>query len=273
MIWRGDHSTWRAVQDRGRVGGVKRDGDGWRWRDGEAERRRRDRGSPRVGAGDPNSPILPSSTTLDYSPRTLSIMQFPGVAVVTGAASGLSLPPMRTALTVPGIGAAVAKGFAAAGCERIAITDINPDALDRTRREVSSIYPYVRLLAKEGNIAEESFVESFISQVLKEFGRLDYAVNCAGILGEARRSTDTTADYFDHINSINYRGCWLSSRAELRQMVSQDPLPSHDPDRAPQRGAVVNISSQLGIVGRPNARKHPLGIHWISLISTPSGVL
>lgn len=40
-------------------------------------------------------------------------------------------------------------------------------------------------------------------------------------------------------------------------MISQDPLPSHDPDRPPQRGAVVNIASQLGIVGRPAARKFP----------------
>ena len=38
-------------------------------------------------------------------------------------------------------------------------------------------------------------------------------------------------------------------------MISQEPLPSHDPDRAPQRGSVVNIASQLGIVGRPSARK------------------
>lgn len=38
-------------------------------------------------------------------------------------------------------------------------------------------------------------------------------------------------------------------------MIKQEPLPSHDPSRSPQRGAVVNIASQLGIVGRPNARE------------------
>ncbi|KAL4896035.1 hypothetical protein BDV59DRAFT_171871 [Aspergillus ambiguus] len=36
-------------------------------------------------------------------------------------------------------------------------------------------------------------------------------------------------------------------------MLHQDPLPSHDPNRSPQRGAIVNIASQLGIVGRPAA--------------------
>jgi len=37
-------------------------------------------------------------------------------------------------------------------------------------------------------------------------------------------------------------------------MLTQDPLPSHD-GRPGERGSVVNIASQLGIVGRPNARE------------------
>ncbi|KAE8377216.1 hypothetical protein BDV26DRAFT_218841 [Aspergillus bertholletiae] len=75
-------------------------------------------------------------------------------------------------------------------------------------------------------------------------------------------STET----FDQINNVNYRGCWLSSRAELRHMINQDPLPSHDASRPPQRGAVVNIASQLGIVGRPGARK-PMASYLSLLLS------
>jgi len=33
-------------------------------------------------------------------------------------------------------------------------------------------------------------------------------------------------------------------------MLKQDPLLNHDSERPPQRGAIVNIASQLGIVGR-----------------------
>lgn len=69
-----------------------------------------------------------------------------------------------------------------------------------------------------------------------------------------KRSDDTTPEEFDHINSINYRGCWLSSRAAIKQMLTQEPLPSHD-GRPGIRGSVVNVASQLGIVGRPAARK------------------
>lgn len=153
-----------------------------------------------------------------------------------------------------GIGAAVAKAFAAAGCERIAITDINQTSLEETKKSILASYPATRLVAEAGNVADEPFVEAFLGHVVRDLGRIDYAVNCAGVLGDGVRSTETTTDAFDRINNINYRGCWLCSRAELKHMLEQEPLPSHDPNRAPQRGAIVNIASQLGIVGRPAAR-------------------
>ncbi|PWY90829.1 oxidoreductase [Aspergillus heteromorphus CBS 117.55] len=165
---------------------------------------------------------------------------FPGVAVITGAGG-------------TGIGAAVAKSFASTGCERIAITDLNLNSLDQTRQAILASHPQARLVIKAGDISDESFVESFIDEVVASFGRVDYAVNCAGILGDALRSTETPTAIFDQINNVNYRGSWLCSRAELGQMVRQDPLASHDPTRAPQRGAIVNVASQLGIVGRPSA--------------------
>ncbi|KAJ5919919.1 hypothetical protein N7454_009754 [Penicillium verhagenii] len=165
---------------------------------------------------------------------------FPGVAVITGAGG-------------TGIGAAVAKAFAAAGCEKIAITDLNESTLEKTRDSIVKAHPMVQLLVHPGNVADDQFAESFISKVASKFGRVDYAVNCAGVLGLPMRSSETSLAEFDRVNNINYRGCWLSSRAQLKQMLEQDPLPSHDPTRPAQRGAVVNIASQLGIVSRPNA--------------------
>ncbi|GFF26068.1 2-(R)-hydroxypropyl-CoM dehydrogenase [Aspergillus udagawae] len=165
---------------------------------------------------------------------------FPGVAVITGAGG-------------TGIGAAVAKAFASAGCERVAITDINESSLTKTRDAIFSLHPNIRLVVRAGNMADEQFVEAFMNEVVSTFGRLDYAVNCVGILGDSGRSTETSTEVFDRITNINYRGCWLSSRAELKQMLKQDPLPSHDPGREPQRGSIVNIASQLGIVSRPEA--------------------
>ncbi|KAJ6155540.1 hypothetical protein N7470_006106 [Penicillium chermesinum] len=165
---------------------------------------------------------------------------FPGVAVVTGAGG-------------TGIGAAVARAFAVFGCERIAITDLNEETLDHTRKSISKSHPQAEVLVYPGNVADDQFAESFISKVAKTFSRVDYAVNCAGVLGKPMRSGETSIAEFDRVNNINYRGCWLSSRAQLKQMTQQSPLPSHDPSRPAQRGAIVNIASQLGIVSRPNA--------------------
>jgi NAD(P)-dependent dehydrogenase (short-subunit alcohol dehydrogenase family) len=130
--------------------------------------------------------------------------------------------------------------------------------LQETRKAILEKHPKTEVLAVPGDISSESFVDSFVADVVKFLGRLDYCVNCAGILGNCQSSTETSADDFDRINNVNYRGCWFSSRAELRAMLKQDPLPSHDGKYPTQRGSIVNIASQLALVGRPTAREsHP----------------
>jgi NAD(P)-dependent dehydrogenase (short-subunit alcohol dehydrogenase family) len=162
--------------------------------------------------------------------------------------------PISISPHLQGIGAATAKAFAAAGCEKIAITDLNEASLQQTAEAISSSHPKTQLFIKAGNVADDHFADSFVTEAVEVFGRVDYAVNCAGVIGKSMRSAETPIEEFDRINNVNYRGCWLSSRAELKQMTLQDALPSHDPSRPPQRGAVVNVASQLGVVSRPGAR-------------------
>lgn len=150
---------------------------------------------------------------------------------------------------VLGIGAAVATAFVKSGCSRLAITDINPDSLARTRDTLRRINLDAHIASRAGDVSDESFVDSFMSETAKTFGRVDYAVNCAGILGNDTRSTETPVRSYNTIMDVNCKGVWLSSRAALAQMLKQDPLAEHPG----QRGAVVNIASQLGIVARPGA--------------------
>lgn len=153
-------------------------------------------------------------------------------------------------LTQAGIGAAVARGFARSGCTRIAITDINADTLRQTSDSILSVNPSIEVLAKPGDISNEQFVDSFHKEVFGQFSRLDYAVNCAGILGSKTvKAVEMETDAFDRLNNINYRGSWLSCRAQLRHMLQQARLPEH----RNQQGSIVNIASQLGIVARPGA--------------------
>ncbi|KAF2678459.1 short-chain dehydrogenase/reductase-like protein SDR [Lentithecium fluviatile CBS 122367] len=163
--------------------------------------------------------------------------QLLGVAVVTGAGG-------------TGIGAAVAKGFVRSGCTKIAITDINSKTLTQTKEAILTINPSAKVLDKPGDIADENFVNTFHDEVFRKFSRLDYAVNCAGVLGSKTvKAVDMPTDDFDRLNDINYKGSWLSCRAQLRNMLQQEALPK----QRKQRGSIVNIASQLGIVARPGA--------------------
>ncbi|KAH8881022.1 oxidoreductase [Thozetella sp. PMI_491] len=164
------------------------------------------------------------------------MFRLPGVALITGAGG-------------TGIGAAVARAFARSGCSRFAITDINPQSLESTRDAILAINRDAQVSCRPGDVSDESFVESFVSEATNAFKRLDYAISCAGILGASQRSHETPTSTFDLITNVNYKGTWLISRAVLAQMTKQNPLEEHPK----QRGAVVNIASQLGIVARPGA--------------------
>ncbi|KAI1099289.1 NAD(P)-binding protein [Jackrogersella minutella] len=158
------------------------------------------------------------------------IFKLPGVALITGAAG-------------TGIGAAVARGFARSGCAKLAITDAR--ALESTRAAIEAISPRAEVLSREGDIASEAFVSALASEV----GRVDYAVHCAGVLGASLRTHETPLAEYERVAAVNWRGVWLCSRAVLARMLAQDPLAAHPG----QRGAVVNIASQLGVVARPAA--------------------
>jgi NAD(P)-dependent dehydrogenase (short-subunit alcohol dehydrogenase family) len=146
----------------------------------------------------------------------------------------------------PGIGGAVALAFARAGCTRIAITDRNESTLSSTADRIRAAAPDTQVLAVPGDISDPDSVDHVVGSVAAKFGRVDYAVNCAGVLQPSKPSGDMSVDDFDAVNSVNYRGLWLCSRAELRQMMQQG---------GERRGAIVNIASQLALVGRREARK------------------
>lgn len=161
------------------------------------------------------------------------VFNLPGVVLITGAGG-------------TGIGAAVAKAFAQSACSRFAIIDIKP--LESTRDALLQINPRAQILSQQGDVADEAFVNSCVADANKTFGRLDYAVSCAGVLGDSLRSHETPLSAYDRIMDINLKGTWLVSRAALGVMVKQEPT-----DHPGQRGAIVNIASQLGIVARPTA--------------------
>ena len=152
-------------------------------------------------------------------------------------------------VTRTGIGAAVATAFALSGCTRIAITDINRAGLESTKSALLKVSDQIKVLEGVGDVSDVDFVDSFMESVFATFSRIDYAVNCAGVDAEPTRSVNTPVADFDRVNNINYKGCWLSSRAEIRHMLKQEPLHGFSTSSG-WRGSIVNIASQLGLVAR-----------------------
>ncbi|KAK2063962.1 short chain dehydrogenase [Colletotrichum caudatum] len=165
----------------------------------------------------------------------MRVSLFSGVAVVTGGASG--------------IGRQVAISFAREGCKRIALLDRDEDGALETARMCREANGETRTYVMEVDNRNEEEVSACMDNVVEEWGRIDYAVNCAGMFGPLAPSHLLTAAEFDDITAINYRGTWLCSRAELTHMIKQEPMTTHD-GRPGNRGVIVNVASNLSLVSR-----------------------
>jgi 3(or 17)beta-hydroxysteroid dehydrogenase len=131
------------------------------------------------------------------------------------------------------MGAAEARLFAREGA-RVALGDV----LETEGRAVEA-----EIVAKGGeaifvrlDVSRESDWEQAVALTVQRFGSLDVLVNNAGI-GAAGRVEDTTAEAWDRVMEVNAKGVFLGTRAAIPAM------------RRGGGGSIVNISSQLGLVG------------------------
>ncbi|KAL8287487.1 hypothetical protein RQP46_003345 [Phenoliferia psychrophenolica] len=92
------------------------------------------------------------------------------------------------------------------------------------------------------DITDDVAVEAFVRSVPAKFGRLDIALNCAGVLGKTGDIGKLTMDDYDFVMNINLRAQVLMCRLEAEIMLEQEHLGA--PARA--RGCIVNWSSWIG---------------------------
>jgi NAD(P)-dependent dehydrogenase (short-subunit alcohol dehydrogenase family) len=88
-------------------------------------------------------------------------------------------------------------------------------------------------------VAIENDVRSLVEKTVDTYGRLDYAVNNAGIGEKMTPLVEQTSEKFDQILNTNVRGVWLSMKYEIPVMTKNGG------------GAIVNTSSGAGLVGFP----------------------
>lgn len=149
------------------------------------------------------------------------IQKFQGkTALVTGGADG--------------IGRAAALAFAREGAH-VAIADIDAGGGQETVHLVEKAGGRARFFRTDVTNAED--VSSLVENVMKAFGKLDFAFNNAGIEGVMAPTADCTEENWDRIMSVNLKGVWLCMKYEIPHMVRQGG------------GVIVNSSSVTGLVG------------------------
>jgi len=144
-----------------------------------------------------------------------------GVAVVTGAASG--------------IGAALAKVLATRGCN-VALADVNAAGLREVADQVRSLG--VDVSEHRLDVSDHEAVAAFPSAVLAEHGRVNVLVNNAGVsLGGT--FAQVSPEDFDWLLAINLGGVVRMTRAFL-PLLQREPV-----------AQLVNLSSVFGIIAPP----------------------
>ena len=95
-----------------------------------------------------------------------------------------------------------------------------------------------RALFVQCDISLPQDVARLMERTLSEFGRLDFAVNNAGVSGELTPIAETSLDSWNRVVSVNLTGTFLCLKQEIQAMLKSGG------------GAIVNVSSALGLRGK-----------------------
>jgi NAD(P)-dependent dehydrogenase (short-subunit alcohol dehydrogenase family) len=147
-----------------------------------------------------------------------------------------------------GIGAATAEAFAAAGAHLV-LTGRTTAAGEELAGRLRARGRRAKFVT--GDVSKEESVRAWIAAAVGEFGRLDVAINNAGVEGALGPVTEQTVDNFEHVFAINVRGLMLSLKHEI-------------PVIAKQGGAIVNISSMVGDIGMAGASVYVASKHAVN---------
>ena len=138
------------------------------------------------------------------------------VALITGAASGIGLAITRRFVKEQAL---------------IAMIDRNSDKLEQSRSELLKLVPSAQILPVVCDITNEKEVESAVPMIANHFGKLNIAVNNAGV-SVSVPSDECTLEQWNWVMSVNCTGSFLISREAIKIYKKQ-----------PDGGALVFINS------------------------------
>jgi 3-oxoacyl-[acyl-carrier protein] reductase len=143
------------------------------------------------------------------------------VALVTGASKG--------------IGAAIAKNFAAEGASVVVNYSSSKAGADKVVAEIKA--KGGKAVAVQGDFSKQEDIGKVFAEVKKTFGRLDTLVNNAGVY-EFSALGEITEESFHKLFNLNVLGLILSSQEALKYF-------------GPEGGSIINIGSVVSSATPP----------------------
>jgi 3-oxoacyl-[acyl-carrier protein] reductase len=144
------------------------------------------------------------------------------VAIVTGGARG--------------IGEAVAIKFAEQGAN-VAFTYISDSSAEKAKALEEKLTALgVKAKAYQSNAGNYAACESFVNDVLKEFGKIDICVNNAGI-SKDNLLLRMTPEQFEEVINVNLNSVFYMTKQVIKPMMKA------------RAGSIINMSSVIGEMG------------------------
>jgi 3-oxoacyl-[acyl-carrier protein] reductase len=144
------------------------------------------------------------------------------VVIVTGAARG--------------IGEGIALKMAEQGAH-VAFTYVSESSADKAKAlEQKLLGLGINARAYRSNAGEFSECESFVNDVVKEFGSVDVCVNNAGI-SKDNLLLRMTVEQWDDVMDINLKSVFNMTKQVIRPMMKA------------KSGSIINMSSVIGLMG------------------------
>lgn len=153
------------------------------------------------------------------------------VAVITGAASGF--------------GKLLASELAQRGA-RLVLSDINEKELMTCKQSLEAV---TQVETVAGDIANEALSAELVGTAMRVFGKLDIAVNNAGIAHHPAPTHEMTQQIIDSQMAVNLNGVLFGMKYQIPAMLKQG------------KGHVLNVSSLAGLGGAPKGAAYSAAKH------------
>ncbi|MFH1080175.1 MAG: 3-hydroxyacyl-CoA dehydrogenase [Pseudomonadota bacterium] len=167
------------------------------------------------------------------------------IAVVTGGATGL--------------GEATVRNFISQGA-RAVILDIQVDRGEALVKELGG-----NVVFAKADVTKEEDVQAAIAKAIDAFGRINVAVNCAGIADPGKvlgKKGPMTLDFFKRVLNINLIGTYNVIRLAVEKMNGNTP------NEEGEKGVIVNTASIAafdGQIGQPAYAASKAGVVGLTL--------